>query len=361
MLFAARMDDGGDLRPHWVCPNAERILGFELNEIERPEWWVEGIHPDDRERIRRGRREVLSRDSVNLEYRFTDAAGEYRWIHAELRNVSRDFPDLELVGSWTDVTRRKWLEERLRDAQKMQAVGRLAAGVAHDFNNLLTTVLGNLDLARSDVGPDHAAAESLAEAAQAATHGAELTRKLLHFGGQGAVELRAVRVGSLLRSLEPRIRSFLPADIEYGMEAASDLPAAWADREHLREAVVNLVTNARDALSGGGSITIRAGVEEHPGPGRTAGLSAGHYVTVAVEDDGSGIPEEDRASLFEPFFTTRGPGAGSGLGLALVHETARECGGDVRVESEVGQGTRVTLLLPVAEDDGDGAPEKEGG
>lgn len=347
VLFAGRLSPSRSFEPVWVCANAERILGYPLDELRDPAWWEDGIHPDDGDRVLAVRASLKAGDAVKLEYRFLDGSGSYRWIQAELRFVGHELDGVEVVGSWTDVTRRKRLEAELSEARKMRAVGRLAAGIAHDYNNLLTTILGSVDLIRQELDEAHAGQANLDDVVRAAREGGRLTRELLHFGGQEPVKLDDVSVNRLLDDVAGMLRSQLPAGVELSVSAPGGLPPVRADRGHLEQAVTQLVANARRAVADAGRIEVEARVVEGRPP--ETELPDGRYVQISVRDEGVGISDEDVGQIFEPFFRSGEPGEGTGLGLALVHQIARECGGSVRVRTEEGGGSAFSLFVPVAD------------
>jgi signal transduction histidine kinase/ActR/RegA family two-component response regulator len=245
----------------------------------------------------------------------------------------------------TEVDRR--YDRRLRDAEKQEALGRMASGVAHDFNNLITAIIANCELASDDVGPDAAIAEDLREIRLAALRGGELTRQLLVFSRRDqphaiSIDISATLLGLhrlLLRVAGERVHVTLDADVIPG--------SVRIDRGQLEQALVNLVANARDAMRGAGTIRITARATTFA-PSDTLGhdLAFGDYVTISVTDTGSGIPPETLHRIFEPFFTTKPVGEGTGLGLATAHATVRAAGGLMAVHSEVGVGTTFRIILP---------------
>ncbi|HWM11973.1 MAG TPA: ATP-binding protein [Solirubrobacteraceae bacterium] len=263
-----------------------------------------------------------------------------------------------------DVTDRLRLEERLTQAEKMEAVGRLAGGVAHDFNNLLTVISGyaELLLAKSDVGR-----EQLSEIAHAAQQAAGLTRSLLAFSRRQVLHPRVLDVNAIVSGMEPMVRRIIGDDVSVGVKLAPGLAAVEADQAQLERVILNLAANARDAMPDGGRLTIEtADVELGEEFVRTRGEgTAGPNVLLAVSDTGVGMSEEVQRHLFEPFFTTKGPGAGTGLGLATVFGVVKQSGGSIYVYSEEGRGTTFKIYLPTAAAQadlaalaGDGAAER---
>ncbi|MBM9402660.1 response regulator [Gluconacetobacter azotocaptans] len=259
-----------------------------------------------------------------------------------------------------DITRQREMEARLRQAEKMQALGTMAGGIAHDFNNLLTAVMGSLELA-SDMGPelDQGTARLLDNAMAAARRGADLTRRLLNFSRPRDLSLQPVDVNALLRGLRDLLMQGVasrrgpdggrvPFDIRMdGLAPDGDLPPVRTDAGQLELALLNLCINASDAMPEGGTITLSTAQVHMDGAAAGGDLMPGDYVVVSVADQGTGMPPETLARIFEPFFTTKDVGRGTGLGLSMIYGFVRHSGGDVRVTSAPGQGTRVDLYLPV--------------
>ena len=255
------------------------------------------------------------------------------------------------VFRFRDVTERHLLEEQLRQSQKMEAVGQLAGGVAHDFNNLLTIVRGNLDLLRDDVTLSGDAHELLDEVGRAAARAADLTRQLLAFGRKQTLRVSVFDLGETLTGIEPMLRRVIGANITLSADRDASATPVRADRGQLDQVVMNLVLNARDAMPAGGSVRLTTRLVR-VSEARTVALGdvmpAGAYAELAVADTGSGIASDDLSRIFEPFYTTKPVGQGTGLGLAMVHGIVRQSHGFIDVESALGIGTTMRLLFPVA-------------
>jgi PAS domain S-box-containing protein len=249
-----------------------------------------------------------------------------------------------LLGS-IDLTEMRRVEAQLRQAQKTEALGQLTSGIAHDFNNLLAAVIGSLELLRPKL--EHESAHRLLEiAVRAAGRGSQLTRQLLAFARKQHLTPRPVAVAALLSGLNEMLQRTLGGMVQVDMVLAEDLWPALADPTQLEQMVLNLAINARDAMPNGGRVRIAAGNvtidADDPGPG--------DYVRLTVADAGHGMSPEVVQKAFDPFFTTKPMGKGSGLGLSQVYGVARQFGGTVRIESRVGVGTSVEVLLPRARD-----------
>jgi len=260
-----------------------------------------------------------------------------------------------------DVTEQLRLEEQLRHAQKMDAIGQLAAGVAHDFNNVLTVIQSCTEeaLLETSLGAIRALLEPVLGSAKRA---ATLTRQLLVFSHKQAVEVCPLEITSLVRDLKPVLRRLLPEHIELRWELPASVPSVLADAANIEQLIVNLVINARDALPAkGGCIRIGVGVRDFATVEETRHVDgrAGRFVTVQVADNGSGIPPEVLPRIFEPFFTTKEVGKGTGLGLSTVYSIARQHEGWIDVQTSVGRGTTFTIFQPVAGQE-PGAPAEAG-
>ena len=258
-----------------------------------------------------------------------------------------------------DISERRALEQELRQAQKMEAIGRLAGGIAHDFNNILTAVFGNAELARRQLKDGGAPLEALDEILQAATRAAGLTRQLLTFSRRGIVEPRWVDLNELARRMERMLRRLIGEDVELQLDLAPRLGGVSADEGQLEQLLMNLVVNARDAMPDGGRLRIETRDVTLAGDAAHAvELATGRYVRLTVSDTGVGMSEETRGRIFEPFFTTKPPGRGTGLGLAICYGVVQQSGGRIGVESVPGSGARFAIHLPRVEETEAVAPER---
>ncbi|HVC19427.1 MAG TPA: ATP-binding protein [Vicinamibacterales bacterium] len=252
------------------------------------------------------------------------------------------------AGAAVDQTDRLNLEEQLRQAQKMEALGQLTGGIAHDFNNILTAILGYSDMTLAQIGPDKPIWKDLKDIHQAATRAASLTRQLLAFSRKQQIKLGPVDLNGTVRDIEKMLRRLIGEDIAIQLHLASDLGVITADTGQLEQVLMNLAVNARDAMSEGGRLTIATSridladsyVADHPA------VIAGPYVQLTVADTGCGMDARTRARLFEPFFTTKEPGKGTGLGLATVYSIVKQFGGYIWVYSEPGMGTTFKIHFP---------------
>lgn len=360
--------------------------------------WRTRIHPDDVARIVE---ESLAGEATlkpfTLEARYLRGDGEWRWLRSESQprwgaagehegfiGVAFDVTDSKLaeaalremnetlerrVGERTadltaalerlrsEAAERERAEEALRQAQKMEAVGQLTGGIAHDFNNLLTPILGGLELIASRV--DDARLKRVAEAAlESCRRGAKLTGQLLAFSRIQRLAMKPVEVNAVIANMRQILKHTIGTAIEVRTSFDEQAGRAICDENQLENAILNLAINARDAMPQGGVLSISTARTKEPGG---PDLDGGAYVCVTVEDDGEGMPPDVLARAVEPFFSTKPLGKGTGLGLAQVYGIAQQSGGTLRIESELGKGTKVRILLPRARGDGLAQDEGESG
>jgi PAS domain S-box-containing protein len=248
--------------------------------------------------------------------------------------------------------REREVEAQLLQAQKMEAVGRLAGGVAHDFNNLLSVVLNAATSLEAELPPTSDLREDVGDIRQAVDRGAALTRQLLAFGRKEVHAPAQVDLHEVVHNVERLLARALGGGARLEVERAATGAAALADPHQLEQVLVNLVINARDAMPHGGTVTITTGTTDvAPAEAKALGIAPGHYASLEVADTGVGMDDRTLLRAFEPFFTTKGPHEGTGLGLATVYGIARQSGGAVRLASTPGSGTQVTVLLPAGDVD----------
>lgn len=308
------------------------------------------VHPDDREALRLASRTAIANQTIyESEYRIVLPDGEIRWIRDTGGITAEvDGQPLRLQGTITDITDRKLLEEQYFQAQKMESLGRFAGGISHDFNNLLSVVLGYAELMEMELSGDSNLLASVRNIQSAAGRAAALTRQLLTFTRHQATSPMVVDVHDLIISLVPMLRPLLGETIKLDVETYVEDAWVRADAAQLEQVLVNLAVNARDAMPGGGSLSITtANMTVMEGANVTnAQLDPGHYVVISVADTGIGMTPAVQAKLFEPFFTTKPPGKGTGLGLATCYGIVKQNQGHIRVTSAVGKGATFTIYLP---------------
>ena len=281
----------------------------------------------------------------------TAAPGEFDtellgyWYHVRVQPF-----DNGLVINYRDVTAQKQLEEQLRQAQKMEAIGKLAGGVAHDFNNLLTVINGYARRIVDALRQEDPLREEAATLLRAGESAADLTRQLLAFSRRQVLQPRHIDIRASITGMEPILRRLVPTAIEIRTVLASEPCVALADQTQFEQVIMNLVVNAVDAMPRGGILTIEASrtLLDEAYASEHAGVTSGHYVQFAVTDTGVGMDTHTRERIFEPFFTTKEQGHGTGLGLSTVYGIVKQSGGHIWVYSELGQGTTFKVHLPLS-------------
>jgi PAS domain S-box-containing protein len=250
-----------------------------------------------------------------------------------------------------DISARKRLEAQYLHLQKLDSLSRLAGAIAHDFNNLLAAIVGNAEMGIEAIRSGNTARQELEEIRKIALRAANLTRQLLAFARQQALDLQELNINDLICDMESMLRQLIGPQIDLSMSLAAEPGRITAYPGHIEQLLVNLVVNARDALPDGGTLTIATAIVPGAGlvPGRGASGQPGQFVRIAVADTGSGMSEEVKRHLFEPFFTTKAPGKGVGLGLATCFTIVKQYGGSISIDSAPGQGTTVTVYFPCIE------------
>ncbi|HEX2556436.1 MAG TPA: PAS domain S-box protein [Microvirga sp.] len=335
----------------YVSPSVREILGYEPQELIGTEA-KDYIHPDDVEAVLAARGDLLSGRSKNaiFTYRHRNKAGE--WVPLESnRCVVRDHrgTPLEFICFFRDISERLRLEEELRQSQKMEALGQLTGGIAHDFNNLLTVVIGNAEIIADDA-TDPELRKLSTTILETAERGAELVQHLLIFGRRQTLKKVHLKLADVVQGMLPLLQRTLGENIDLVTQFHPCDLSALTDRALLESAIINLAANARDAMPQGGTLTIGTG-QRVAGPGEGQ-IPGGHDVVFAtVTDTGTGISPDILDRVFEPFFTTKEVGKGSGLGLSMVHGFTSQSGGHVSIESRLGKGTSVSIILPAEVND----------
>ena len=331
--------------PAWT-----RVLGWSEDEIGRMHV-SELRHPDDGPIGIEGRKRLAAGvPTVRMENRFRRKDGTYRWIYW---TMTAQQGLIYVIGR--DVTAEKEAaaslhraEEQLRQSQKMQALGQLTGGIAHDFNNLLTVIIGNLDvIQRSTAGAADKVVKLAAAAMNGAMRAANLTQRLLAYAQRQPLNPSAVDLNRLITSMTDLIRQTHGEDVRCEFVLDEAVGSCFCDANQLETVLLNLVINARDALPQGGRLRIETGsVFVNEAAAGAKDVKVGPYVMLSVTDDGVGMSPQTRAAAFEPFFTTKPPGKGTGLGLSMVYGFVRQSHGHVEIDSEIGQGATVRILLP---------------
>lgn len=331
-----------------------RIFGVGKDEF-RPtrEAFYQCVFDDDRDRCRAAIEQTM-RDGTpyNIDHRIVLPDGVHRIVreHAEV-TLDETGRITRVIGTVQDVTEYRRLEEQLREAQKLESIGRLAGGVAHDFNNLLTVIIGYSDLVLGALEASHPAWDSIAEVKKAGERASALTRQLLTFSRRQVVQPRVMDLNTIINDAEKMLQRMVGEDVAFSTVLETPLWPVMADPGEIQQVLLNLVVNARDAMPGGGKLIIET-ANVHLDPSIAAqhhGMNPGPHVLLAVSDTGMGMDEAVRARIFEPFFTTKPKGSGTGLGLSTCYGIVTHSGGWIGVYSEPGRGTTLKIYLPATD------------
>jgi two-component system cell cycle sensor histidine kinase/response regulator CckA len=333
------------------------ILGWSEEEL-KGRTFLDVTHPDERESSQSAVDDLRSGriDQIRIEKRYVRKDGKTAWADVSGRVVRK--PNGEpicMMPVIIDITERRSLEQQLRQAQKMEAIGQLAGGIAHDFNNILTVMLGYSELLLDDIHGDESLA-ALRQIQEGGHRAAALIKQLLAFSRTQVLRVEVADLNIILERFHQLVRPIIGEDIDLTFDLAPQPVLVRCDVAQFEQVAMNLIVNARDAMPNGGSIRVRTAivtVEDGGGEGHDGVvMPSGEYAQLVVQDTGCGMSEEARRRLFEPFFTTKGPGKGTGLGLAVVYGIVKQLGGFIWVYSEVGRGTTFRVYFPRAEQTG---------
>jgi PAS domain S-box-containing protein len=340
--------------------NVGRLFGFDAARLTRNvEAFLAAIHPEDQPAVRAAA-ERSARDGADfdMEFRVVWADGSVHWIDDKAKAfLDDDGRPLYITGACAEITSRKQAaealrqnEERLRQAQKMEAVGQLAGGVAHDFNNLLTAITGYAELVQAGADPGSLLWRDVEQIRIAGHSAASLTRQLLAFSRQQILQPKMLNLNTVVLKIESLLRRVIGEHIQLTTRLQEDLPAIKADPGQLEQVLMNLAVNARDAMLSGGGLSISTSVVDiQPAFVAThAGANRGLHVLLQFVDTGVGMNDETQRRIFEPFFTTKERGTGTGLGMATVYGIIKQSGGSIWVTSKLAAGTTFDVFLPVA-------------
>jgi PAS domain S-box-containing protein len=327
----------------YCTKNPDELIGRSISDF---------IHPDDEESVW-ARIEATKENGVEIpltEGRLIRADGTAVDVEvAALPITFQGRPAMQVVIR--DITRRKQLEEQLRQSQKMEAIGRLAGGIAHDFNNLLTVIIGYTELLLHRLNDQHPLRKHIEEIYHAGERAAVLTRQLLAFSRKQVLQPKVLDLNRIIENMEKMLRPLIGEDIELIKLLADDLGMVKADPGQLEQVIMNLAVNAREVMPQGGTLTMETKniVLEHKQMREFPGLNPGPYVVLTIRDTGTGMDAEIQSHIFEPFFTTKEQGKGTGLGLATVHGIVKQSEGHISMSSRPGQGTSFSIYLPRTE------------
>ena len=343
--------EGPDLRRTWVSANLERLFGYTVEAALQPHWWSAHVHPEDLARVIIDSGRILAHEHIVHEYRFLRRDGGVVWIHDEV-HLLRDATGQphEVVGAWTDITERKELETHLLRTQRLESVGRLASGIAHDLNNILSPMLMVPPLLR-EVVKDPVLRNMLDLVETNAQRGSNIIKQLLTFGRGLEGERVPVQLRALVSDMSGIIRETFHKNITTRRETPPDTWLVSGDATQLHQVLMNLCVNARDAMPEGGTLTLKLENQEFDESfaRMTPGTKPGRYVCLSVTDTGQGIAPEHLDKIYDPFFTTKELGQGTGLGLSTVLGIVQSHGGFIQVHSQPGRGTQFKVYLPASE------------
>ena len=334
----------------YVNPAASRVMQYGEGELVGRHF-LTLIRDDHRARAAEfyAKQLVEATPSTYLEFPAVTKHGDTIWIGQHVQLVTEGGRTMAVHAIARDITRQRALEEQLRQAQKMEAVGRLARGIAHDFNNVLAAIMGYAELVLTHVDEESPAGHEARAIFRSAERGASLTRQLLGFSRNEPPKPRPIDLQAELAADEPMLRRLAGPEIALNVSVRGEPPVVLMDAGQFEQVLLNLIVNARDAMPDGGTIDITvSGVDIDERHAAThPGLTAARYAQIAVRDTGTGIPVTAQSHVFEPFFTTKDASKGSGLGLSIVYNIVRDAGGTVTFSTEEGRGTTFDVLLPV--------------
>ncbi|MBD3392643.1 MAG: PAS domain S-box protein [Chitinivibrionales bacterium] len=355
--YGFRADTRGAFEIEWIGGATRSITGYTNQELAREGVWHGLIHPDDAVIADQHRRGILQGESSMAEYRIVAKDGKVRWVRDQTRMkwLDKEHSRMRIWGAVQDISDQKRaerekerMEAQLRQAQKMEAVGRLAGGVAHDFNNLITAITGYSDILLKELKEGDPMRADIMEIRQAGKRAAALTRQLLAFSRNQPLEPHIVDLNGLVSGIERMLKPIIGEDIELVLDTAPDLARVKADTGQVEQVIMNLAVNARDAMPGGGRLAI-ATRNVHIGPHHVRVFPEsrqGLFACLSIRDTGAGIPDTVRSHIFEPFFTTKEEGKGTGLGLSVAYGIISQHGGWINVYSEPGHGAEFKVYLP---------------
>ncbi|MGA1844912.1 MAG: PAS domain S-box protein [bacterium] len=348
IIYTTKASDG--YAPTYVSENIFRQLGYTPKEfLFDPQFRFNHIHPEDLSMFMGNLEELLEKEIIVQNYRFLHKDGTYRWLNDDCRLIRDEKgKPLEIVGSIIDITEQKCLEEQFHHAQRLDAVGRLAGGVAHDFNNLLQTIMGYCDFMLFGSEDTRQIHKDVEEIKKATVKAASLTRQLLAFSRKQSIEPSLLNLNSVINDLTKMLKRLIGEDIEFSTIMSSDLMNIKADQGNIEQIIMNLVVNARDAMPQGGRLCVKTeNIMLEKRDCRDDPLARpGRFVCLSVEDTGTGIDSKVKAHIFEPFFSTKKKGEGTGLGLSTVYGIVKQHEGWIQVITEPGQGTTFRIFLP---------------
>ncbi len=330
-------------------PGWSKFTGQSFEEL-RGWGWLNAVHPDDQAKSKRVWSAAVANSTIyEIEHRLLARDRTYHDMMVRAVPIrAEDGTILQWIGVHNDVTDRKRLETQLVQSQKMETVGKLAGGIAHEFNSILTAIIGQSEFLLSDLPSGSPFAKNATEINKAALRAANLTRQLLAYGRKQIFQSVLLDLNSLVADMEDSLRHLMGQEVDVRFAPGSDLKAVKADIGQIEQVIMNMALNARDAMPNGGKLTLEtADISfDQESVGRYPELKSGHYVMLAISDTGTGMSDEVKARVFDPFFSTKDVGKGTGLGLSTCYGIIKQSGGHISVYSELGRGTTYKIYLP---------------
>jgi PAS domain S-box-containing protein len=346
----------------FISPSCERITGYTRKEFEQNEnLMFDMIHPDDKDMCRMHLVDFQEPPLNDIQYRIIAKDGTIRWLSHTCTPIYVDGQFLGRRGSNRDITDHKRMKEELLQARKIEELGHFAAGVAHDFNNVLTSISMFSHLMMDEIKEeDTLLHDYINHIIIAAKLGQHLTSNLLMFGRKRSTNLKAANLNAIIRNIESVIHSLLPDEMNCRITLTDEKPQIKADPHQVEQIIINLVTNARDAMPQGGELSITTKMislhQEHTGKLRN--IPTGSYVVLSVTDTGSGITEENLATIFKPFYSTKASNKGTGLGLSIIDNIIKQHNGFIDIDTVLQQGTTFHIYFPILADKDEGPNDK---
>jgi two-component system, cell cycle sensor histidine kinase and response regulator CckA len=333
-------------------PSYEKLLGYTPEDLEKTSAY-EQIHPDDQPAVKLAADEAKKTGiGRRVEYRIRHKSGEWRVLESTASAVRNSHGEVEkLVIVNRDITERRQLEQQLLLSQRLEAVGKLSGGIAHDFNNILGVIIGYSEALQQMMSADDPMREAVDEIEKAGQRAAALTQQLLAFSRKQVLEPKILNLNSIVADVEKMLRRLIGEDVDLEIISSPNLERIKADRGQIEQVILNLAVNARDAMPRGGKLkieTMNADLDESDAR-RNRYVVPGQYAMLQVSDTGTGMSAEVQSHIFEPFYTTKEQGKGTGLGLATVYGVVKQSGGYIWLESEIGKGSKFQVYLPRAE------------
>nr|WP_320010790.1 PAS domain S-box protein [uncultured Desulfobulbus sp.] len=348
--------DADSLSFTYVSREAQRLLGYPIQQWSEENFWLQHLHPEDQHWAHQATRDATAQGKDHeLIYRFQAADGRTVWIQDRITVAMEEGRPRWRRGIMVDTTQekesehqRRTLENQLRQAQKIEAVGRLAGGVAHDFNNQLSVILGYADLMHQSHVSEEKQHTYVNQIIRAASHSRDITRQLLAFSRQEEISPQVLDLNLLVKGIKKGLGRLIREDINVEVRTSPDLWPVYMDSTQVDQILMNLIVNARDAIEGHGQITVTTEnvTLEASYTCRYPDFSPGEYVQISIHDTGMGMQPETLLHIFEPFYTTKESGKGTGLGLATVYGIVTQNKGQVMVDSKLGVGTTFRVFLP---------------